>query len=284
MLRACSIGLTTPQRNLNSRRMFSWLSPFFKPATVAPARVPPGQRAYAIGDIHGRSDLLEALAEAIEHDNAARPAARSTVILLGDLIDRGPDSLGVLHLAREWQKLRPVRILLGNHEEMLLAALDSLEALKHFHRAGGRETLLSFGVTPDAYDAAEWTELHAMARAAVSADMHAFIAGFEDRITLGDYVFVHAGILPGVEIMLQRPSDLRWIREPFLSDTSVHGAVIVHGHTIRENPEFCPNRIGIDTGAYASGVLTALCLDGAERTLITARDGGDGITVTTAPA
>ncbi|MBU6268301.1 MAG: metallophosphoesterase [Sphingomonadales bacterium] len=267
--------------------MLSRLRTLIRPFTAEPtppALMPPGTRAYAVGDIHGRSDLFEALAEAIEHDNAARAKADSTVILLGDLVDRGPDSLGVLHIAREWQKFRPVRILLGNHEEMMLAAFDKLEALKHFDRAGGRETLISFGIDAAAYDAAEWTELHDLAKAAITPDIRKFVRGFEDQVRLGDYLFVHAGILPGVEFDRQKGGDMRWIREPFLSHTGSHGAVVVHGHTIMEAPELRANRIGIDTGAYASGVLTALGLEGGDRWLITARADANGITTSTTPA
>jgi serine/threonine protein phosphatase 1 len=236
--------------------------------------IPHGERVYAIGDIHGRLDLFSALAAAIDADDAARKPAQTTVILLGDLVDRGPDSAGVLALARQWGERRRVRILAGNHEEMMLGALDSLDMLRRFvhTNAGGRETLLSFGIAPQDYDRASWEELLEMARAAVDAETLAFVNSFEDMITVGDYCFVHAGIRPGVALTEQVGPDLRWIREPFLSSPGSHGPVIVHGHTIDDDPQIRPNRIGLDTGAYASGRLTAMGLEGTNRWLLTAQE------------
>ena len=249
-------------------------------ATPAPA-IPAGERVYAIGDIHGRLDLFAALMAAIDADDAARqrqapplPQApmETTVILLGDLVDRGPDSAGVLARTREWSRWRRVRVLAGNHEEMMLGALDNIEILRHFvgQGAGGRETLLSFGITPQDYARASWEELQDMARAAIDAETLAFVQGFEERIVIGDYCFVHAGIRPGVALEEQSALDLRWIREPFLSATASHGPVIVHGHTIYEEPLIRQNRIGLDTGAYASGRLTAMGLEGTTRWLLSA--------------
>jgi len=258
--------------------MIHALRNLFKTREAAPvARVPDGERVYAIGDIHGRCDLFDALIEAVELDNGSRASARSTVVLLGDLIDRGPDSYGVLTVAREWQRLRDVHILLGNHEEMLLESLGNIDIFKQFVRFGGKETLLSFGISEHDYTEAGWEELHAMMLAAIPQRMLDFIRTFEDQVQVGDYLFVHAGISPAVGLEQQKRSDLRWIREPFLSHEGWHGAVVVHGHTISENPELRENRIGIDTGAYASGVLTALGLEGERRWLISARQGENGI-------
>ena len=236
--------------------------------------IPHKQRVYAIGDIHGRLDLFSALGHAIEADNATRAAADSTVILLGDLVDRGPDSAGVLALARQWGAMRRVRILAGNHEEMMLRSLESVDMLRRFvsSSAGGRETLLSFGISQQDYDPASWEELLEMARAAVPIETLDFIRSFEAMITVGDYCFVHAGIRPGVALAAQAASDLRWIREPFLSSDESHGPVIVHGHTIDDAPQIRPNRIGLDTGAYSSGKLTAMGLEGTARWLITAQE------------
>lgn len=265
--------------------MLSAFRNLFKPKEDLPvAQVPAGERVYAVGDIHGRCDLFEALVEAIEIDNGERPPARMTTVLLGDLIDRGPDSYGVLTVAKEWQRLRDVRILLGNHEEMLLDALDNIEVLKAFIRFGGRETLLSFGIAEQAYIDASWEELHEMMRAAIPQRMIDFIRTFEDQVQIGDYAFVHAGIAPGIGLEAQKRSDLRWIREPFLSHEGWHGAVVVHGHTITDDAQIRENRIGIDTGAYASGVLTALGLEGGQRWLISARAGDNGIETFTIPS
>ena len=245
------------------------------------AAVPPGERVYAVGDIHGRLDLFEAIIAAIEEDDASLAPARTTVVLLGDLVDRGPDSAGVVARARAWGQRREVRMLAGNHEEMFLSSFDDIEVLRHFLRFGGKETVLSYGIDRDTYNAAELEEVQAMMAAAVPEADREFLRSFEDMIAIGDYLFVHAGIAPGVPFEEQRRKDLRWIREPFLSHGEPLGAVVVHGHTISDEPVERGNRIGIDTGAYSSGRLTALALEGQTRRYIEAID--DGGTITAAP-
>ncbi len=253
--------------------MFNVIRKHFRPPSAKPMpAVPPGQRVYAVGDIHGRCDLFDALVAAIEADDAARAPADTTIVLLGDLVDRGPDSAGVVAAARALARRRRVRSLCGNHEEMFLRSFDDVETLRHFLRFGGRETMLSYPL-----DAAQWNhatldDAQALMRAVVPAADLAFIRNFEDWIVIGDYLFVHAGIAPGVPVEQQKRHDLRWIREPFLSSTADHGYVVVHGHTIYELPEVRRNRIGIDTGAYASGRLTALALEGQARWLLTTDD------------
>lgn len=244
---------------------------FLRPERRAPA-VPAGQRVYAVGDIHGRLDLLLEMIRAIEHDDSCREPALTTVILLGDLIDRGPDSAGVIAAAREWSRRRTVRVLTGNHEEMLLLALERDEAMRTFLRFGGRETLLSYPVDRDAFTAAGFAETRALLSAAIPAADLAYIRSFEDMVTIGDYLFVHAGIMPDQPLNEQRTGDLRWIREPFLGHLGDHGCFIVHGHTITGSAEIRPNRMGIDTGAYQSGQLTALGLEGTARWLIETRE------------
>lgn len=244
--------------------------------------IPTGQRVYAVGDVHGRLDLFAALVEAIEADDAARGSADTTIVLLGDLVDRGPDSAGVIDLARELQARRTVRIIAGNHEEMFLQSLDDTDILKHFLRYGGRETALSYAIDAARYREATIEEAQAMLRDAVPAEDLAFIAEFEDHVAIGDYLFVHAGIRPGAPIEDQRIGDLRWIREPFLSHSGHHGHMVVHGHTITDEPEIRANRIGIDTGAYQSGRLTALGLEGAAQWLIEAVESDDGAGIETA--
>lgn len=245
--------------------MFSRLRQILRPARrPQPAAVPAGQRAYAVGDIHGRADLFAALIAAIDADDAAQGPAETTVILLGDLIDRGPASAEVIRLARAWRQRRTLRILMGNHEEMFLKALEDEEVMRHFLRFGGREMLLSYPLDPLAYTRAELAEVAGLARAAIPAEDIAFISEFEDRIALGDYLFVHAGVRPGIAIEQQSSADLRWIREPFLDHDESFGPVIVHGHTISDRIDLRHNRIGIDTGAYRSGRLTALALEGTK--------------------
>ena len=242
-------------------------------ASASAPRIPDGERVFAIGDIHGRLDLFEALMGAIEAEDQQRGPAKTTIILLGDLIDRGPASLGVLALARQWQQERraagkAMHILMGNHEEMLIHALQRIEVLRQFVQHGGRETLMSFGIDEKTYADASWEELQALMQQVVSQEWIDFIGTFEASLRIGDYAFVHAGIRPGVALDEQTPADLRWIREPFLSSEQAHGSVIVHGHTIADAPEIRRNRIGIDTGAYQSGRLTALLLEGEEKWLL----------------
>lgn len=253
------------------------LRPTPKPTRPPPA-IPDGQRVYAIGDIHGRLDLFNALALAVEQDDQDRAPAGTTIILLGDLIDRGPESAGVVAAARELQGKRNVRIIAGNHEEMFLQSLDSSETLRHFLRFGGRETLLSYCADPEACHGLSVEETRAVMRQVIPASDIEFLCGLEDRVEIGDYLFVHAGILPGVAMCDQITRDLRWIREPFLSHAGDHGWCVVHGHTISEEPELRANRIGIDTGAYMSGRLTALGLEGTARWILEASDAKGGIT------
>ncbi|MFM5952733.1 MAG: metallophosphoesterase family protein [Novosphingobium sp.] len=260
--------------------MFSRLRNLFgAQESTPPPAIPPGERVYAVGDVHGRADLFEALMEAVDADDTDRGPAETTVVLLGDLVDRGPDSAGVLALAQSWQRGRHLRALMGNHEEMFLDAFADEEVLRHFLRFGGRETVLSYPLDPAAYTAASLPELQAMMRDYVPAADVSFMRSMEEMIAIGDYLFVHAGIRPGVPLGEQKPGDLRWIREPFTTTRESFGPVVVHGHTIYDAPEIAPNRIGIDTGAYRSGRLTALGLEGTSRWLIEASAEGGTIAV-----
>lgn len=237
---------------------------------------PEGQRIYAVGDIHGRRDLFAQMIEAIEADIDAAGEVDCQVILLGDLVDRGPDSAGVLKLARKWRKRRKVRILWGNHEEMFLKSFADKDVLKHFLRHGGRETLLSYGVDRKTFTKSTLDEVQVIMADVVPDKDKRFIKEFEDVVRLGDYIFVHAGIQPGVPLEEQKKRTLRWIREPFLSHEGEHEGIVIHGHTITDEVDNAGNRIGIDTGAYATGRLTALVLEGSERRLIQVVEGKKG--------
>lgn len=232
--------------------------------SAAPS-VPDGERYYVIGDIHGRLDLFDALVEAIEADIAEQPDADVTIVLLGDLIDRGPESAGVIERARQWQQTRSVRILAGNHEEMFLESFEDIEVLRHFLKHGGRETILSFGLPVKEYRALDLEELSDRLPQIVPDETRQYVAGFEEMIEAGDYLFVHAGINPELDIESQKRSDLLWIRERFLRHKGPFPKVVVHGHTIFDDIEFKRDRIGLDTGAFRSGVLTALVLEATNR-------------------
>lgn len=257
--------------------MLQRLRDFFTPAPPPrlPA-VPDGQRYYAIGDIHGRLDLFEGVIAAVEDEIAAAPATDHQIILLGDLVDRGPDSAGVIERARAWQETRNVRILAGNHEEMFLNAFQKPETLRHFLKHGGYETLLSYGFSAKHLVTLPLEDIFAQLPDVVSQDTRDYIAGFETMIRAGDYVFVHAGIDPSRPLNDQKRSDLLWIRERFLSHEGPLERVVVHGHTIFNNVMDCGNRIGIDTGAFRSGVLTALVLEADQRRVLQARACDDG--------
>lgn len=233
-------------------------------------RVPGGERYYVVGDIHGRLDLFDRLITAIEDDDSANPPATTRIVLLGDLIDRGPDSAGVIKRARKWQKAREVRILAGNHEEMFLESFADPEVLRHFLKHGGRETILSYGLPRKEYRQLSLEELFERLQGLVPGKDRDFVAAFENMIVAGDYAFVHAGIDPHLPLDEQRRSDLLWIRERFLRHKGPLPKVIVHGHTIFDEVEYKRQRIGIDTGAFRSGILTALVLEGSQRRTIQA--------------
>lgn len=231
------------------------------------ATIPEGRRVYAIGDIHGRNDLLQRLLDKIIKDNSQRDEAQNEIIFLGDLVDRGPDSAGVIDTAmRAKAELGNVRFLMGNHEEVYLAAAKGDEkAVRFFNRIGGRETILSYDITKQEYIELDMAQLARRIPELFPQSHIDFISEFEDQITIGDYAFVHAGIRPGVPLSEQRQKDLRWIREDFLSAEEAYEKIVVYGHTINEDVAETGTRIGIDTGAYYSGKLTALALQGSER-------------------
>jgi serine/threonine protein phosphatase 1 len=238
------------------------------------ARGAPGKRAYAIGDVHGRLDLLDAMLARIEADNRARPRRKTFVVMLGDLIDRGPASAGVIERLRTWRPegIKPV-FLAGNHEEVMLNVLAGKEdILPAWLKFGGAECLASYGLDVDALKRLDEKSAIAKIREAVPRAHRDFLETFGDTFRFGDYLFVHAGIRPGVAVEEQHVKDLRWIREPFLGDAKEHGFVVVHGHTICDCIEERPNRIGIDTGAYVTGNLTAIGVDETDRWFLSTLD------------
>lgn len=250
--------------------------------TAAPvSRIADDAIVYAIGDIHGRLDCLEDLLARIDAD-PGRGDRRVTLVFLGDLIDRGPESRGVVERVMALCAASDdVHCLCGNHEELLLeAAAGARQALGIFNRAGGRETMLSYGVDDATYEREDLKGVQRLILEHVPADHLDFLRSLPDKIVIGDYVMVHAGIRPGVSLADQKSSDLRWIRGQFLDHPGRFERVVVHGHTVTEEPDVRPNRIGIDTGAYRTGRLTALVLEGdLHRFLTTACPEGHGTSV-----
>lgn len=238
-----------------------------------------GYRAYVIGDVHGMLDLLEDLLAKIHAEMQHRPARKTLLVFVGDLIDRGPSSAEVIERLRTYRRhgIQPV-FLLGNHEEVLLRIVRGDETLiASWLQFGGLQCLESYGVDESKLRGRSAQQIVEIVRAAVPAKHIEFLESFIDSCRFGDYLFVHAGIRPGIELEFQSQADMRWIREPFLFDDTDHGFVVVHGHTISEEVEDRPNRIGIDTGAYRTNVLTALAIEGRNRWLIDTRptDGAD---------
>jgi serine/threonine protein phosphatase 1 len=246
---------------------------FFRKLSRRPAAqrpVPRGAREarlYAVGDIHGCLDLLDSLLRLIEEDMASRAPMKTYIVFLGDLIDRGPASAGVVERLLHFRPAGATPIFLaGNHEEIFTRVLDGeSEILADWLKFGGAECLESYGVDPAVLKRMEPAAAVEQVRAQVPRAHVDFIESFADTFRFGDYLFVHAGIRPGIELAEQDQFDLRWIREPFLSFDDQHGLVVVHGHTIVQEVEERANRIGLDTGAYRSGVLTALAIEDEAR-------------------
>ena len=257
----------------NARAMISKLLRRSRSA-ARPLAIPDGRRLYAIGDIHGRRDLLDELLAQIARDEAARGGPPGELVFLGDLVDRGPDSAGVVDRLIALALARPgTRFLQGNHEEVFLAALaGDAKALRMFVRIGGAETVQSYGVPADVYAAADYDELAALMVEAVPPAHRDFLASFDTMVVAGDYVFVHAGIRPGVALADQQDADLRWIRDSFLDARGPFEKRVVYGHTIVDEVVELPHRIGIDTGAYRTGVLTAMGFEGHQRWLLQTRE------------
>ncbi|MGZ8995421.1 MAG: metallophosphoesterase family protein [Rhodospirillales bacterium] len=227
-------------------------------------------RIYAVGDIHGRDDLLIRLHAMILADARARPELAATVVYLGDYVDRGSGSFEVIEfLIREPLPGFTSVHLMGNHEDMMLRFLDGPPTLNWLVN-GGIATLASYGVGaagPIVY-LADLDAVRRDLRAAMPPAHMRFLLGLGLMYLAGDYVFVHAGVRPGVDFEAQVPADLLWIRDKFLESRKDHGRVVIHGHTISEEPEIRPNRIGIDTGAFVTDRLTCLVIEGCERRFI----------------
>jgi len=253
------------------KQAFSSLKSAVRPEGRTSATVPDGTRVYAIGDIHGRADLLDQLHQKIREDAQRSDAHRRVIVYLGDYVDRGLDSKGVIDqlLADQMPGFEKV-FLKGNHEDAFLKFLAEPEFGRKWKYYGGLETLMSYGVKalplkdePEAFVAAR----DELAKDFPSAHMD-FLGGLGHWHEEGDFFFAHAGVRPGRSLTEQANEDLMWIRDEFLTSDEDFGKVVVHGHTPADQPVERSNRIGIDTGGYITGILTCVVLDGAERRFI----------------
>ena len=228
-----------------------------------------GVRIYCIGDIHGRADLLSQLHSKIEKDATAFQG-RIILVYLGDYIDRGEHSNEVINILLESTPADyQTEFLMGNHEQVMLAFLQDPKANRAWLSFGGLATLYSYGVELERnYFAVDVEKTANDLFEKLPQDHLAFITSCKESFSCGDYYFVHAGIRPGVGLDLQSIDDKLWIRQEFIDCQDEHELVVVHGHTISEEIEFLPNRIGLDTGAFHTGVLSCLVLEGLEQRLL----------------
>jgi serine/threonine protein phosphatase 1 len=240
--------------------------------------IPEGRVVYAVGDIHGEFKLLQGLLRLIEHDaQTYAPGLAPTLVFLGDYIDRGARSRDVVELLSKgpangwtWCALR------GNHEQALLDFLREPVSNTAWLSFGGIATLDSYGVGPPLSDEASLIAARDRLLALMPSAHRSWMERLELCVEIGDFAFVHAGVRPGVPLHLQEREDLLWIRAPFLNHVRRFEKKIVHGHTITKQPDVLPNRIGIDTGSFAAGRLSAVALQGSDIRLLHASRGGIG--------
>jgi serine/threonine protein phosphatase 1 len=231
---------------------------------VKQPRLPEGIRVYAFGDIHGRSDLLKEMFTVIDADIARNPVSRPIEVFLGDYIDRGPNSAHALDLLIERSFDRETVFLKGNHEAYFLEVLRDPAKLEDWRQFGGLQTLMSYGIQPTlSPNTDEQTDLIRALVEVMPGNHLEFLQSLKPSFLCGDFFFVHAGVRPGIPLKEQQEADLLWIRNEFLDSDENFGKFIVHGHTPVREPDIRPNRINIDTGAYATGNLTLLTIQGS---------------------
>ncbi len=262
-------------QKIMTSKSVQWANPFIKafrktlPPVETIRRVPDGARVYCVGDVHGCDDLLGEMAQRVKADMEASSFEYVVTVFLGDYVDRGFGSMRVVErLARgEWPT--PTIALAGNHEDYLMAFLKDARVLDVWRSFGGLETLHSYGVDVGlAMVGRDFGTVQAAFAARFPEHHRQFLETLKPSTTIGDYFFCHAGIRPGVHLDRQKRDDLLNIREPFLSSDAEHGKLVVHGHTPSVTPEVRPNRIGIDTAAFASGCLTCLILENDQKRLL----------------
>lgn len=233
------------------------------PKVMQPHEYPPlreGESVYAIGDIHGRRDCLEALHERIDEDRRQRMPRETIEIYVGDYVDRGPESAGVIESLMRRAQESPCVFLKGNHEQMFLDVLEGAMDIAAWRDVGGLETIRSYGVDPRRITA-DPQLAPLLFREAVPFAHKTFLANLQPMTTRAGYIFVHAGLRPGIAPERQNPLDLMWIRDEFTLSDADFGAIVVHGHTPVSEPECLHNRVNLDTGAYATGCLSFCRID-----------------------
>jgi len=235
-----------------------------KRSRTAKPQLPDGTRVYAFGDIHGRADLLKEMLAVIDADLARRPVQRPIEVFLGDYIDRGPASAHTLDLLIERSRQRETVFLKGNHEAYFLEVLRDPSKFDDWTQFGGLQTLMSYGIQPPFKPSrAEQADLIKALVEVLPGEHLRFLEDLKPSFTCGDFFFVHAGVRPGIPLREQQETDLLWIRNTFLDSKEKFGKFIVHGHSPVREPDIRPNRINIDTGAYATGNLTLLTIQGS---------------------
>jgi serine/threonine protein phosphatase 1 len=231
--------------------------------------LPAELRIYAIGDIHGRLDLLNELLARISSDIALRPTARPLYVFLGDYIDRGSASRETIDRLIEHGKTHDTVFLKGNHELIAIKCLSDRDLFDQWLRLGGLETLVSYGVPAETLaNGKQIAELQSAFHGALPQAHFRFFRDLKNSFECGDFFFAHAGVKPNVELSRQKENDLLWIRGEFLTSKDDFGKIIVHGHTPTHEIEVAPNRINIDTGAFATGRLSCLVVEGEELSVI----------------
>jgi serine/threonine protein phosphatase 1 len=244
-------------------------------APIPRGGIPEGERVYAVGDVHGRADLLDELRELVAADCNERPPGSATAVFLGDYVDRGPDSRAVLDILTSETFPTPTVFLTGNHEAMMLDFLRDGGRGSGWLPNGGIDTLQSYRIELGDLRTARGLEAASQRLREVLPESHrAFLQGLRLTHEVGGYFFCHAGVRPGVPLDRQDVQDLLWIRQEFLSSTEPFGKIVVHGHTPVREPEVRPNRINVDTGAFVSGRLTCLVLEGTTHRFLVAGAGG----------
>ena len=273
--------MENPAQNIRTTKFARWLNPFLNafertPAVAITRRVPDGTLVYCVGDIHGRDDLLREVAERVGADMKTQSFDQAVTVFLGDYVDRGPGSMRVVEQLASAKWPTPIIALAGNHEDFLLTFLEDARFLAFWRSQGGLETLHSYGVDVGAAMAGRgFEEAQAAFTARFPKHHRDFLKALKTSAVIGDYFFCHAGVRPGVPLDRQDREDLLNIREPFLSSEAQHGKLVVHGHTPAVTPEIRPNRIGIDSAAFATGRLACLVLEKAERRFLDVGSGYD---------